>query len=592
MKSIFFGLVLLSGLMLSTMAQDKLDISEFKITGEIDAAAELQDTLQRTGGYKGGEKGTINVVQDDSLPLEAVKVRITDDTVTIAGNPARWAVYEFLGQRVGVRYLWPGEIGTYVPQMAPVLIEKKDIDFRPELLRRDFRQNRSKQQSLIAWCDKHYLSTQRTPKGLSWGHAQHDWFEKYGKTMPELFAVNPKGKVGIWGGFSKPDRAKLRISSPKVVEMVVQEWIQKGKPDGICLSPTDSPGYDTSPETMAMDPVPYPKEAVWSGKGANLTDRHVKYWNRVYEKVKVHNPKVKVAVYAYGAYREPPDTVKLIPNVYHISMVPSWYEADKRIWKGWGEQAEAMYLRPNWPFSGYSAPYFQLKHMGDFIRFAYQHKMKGFDVDSITPFFGMRGPFNYMICRMMAHPELDPEVVLNEFYSGFGAAAEDVRKHYEYWEEYSNKVAMPVTAGGGVGGNENGLYLRTMKEHKFSTSALAGSLLMLPYLYKDDVLNPGIEILKGGLSKVSGEDKQRLQFLIDAYEPLKVQRELVAIYIDLMYKSKDKSLTGAMAAKNKEYVECYNRVYKGVAVARDGLNKWLKDGLKDRKLDEKSLQGL
>jgi hypothetical protein len=586
LKRSILGLLFLSTGAMPLLSKS-IDISGFEIKGSMEAAQELKSTLERTGGYTGGGSGTIQIVDDEALPIETMKVTIRDDNITIAGNPAKWAVYEFLGRKIGVRYLWPGHLGTYVPKMSKVIIDDQSFEFRPELLRRDFRQKKG--DLLLEWCDKHYLSKKRNLPGIRWGHAQHDWFEKYSKSMPGLFAVNPKGNSKPWNG--KADRAKLRIGSPKVVDMVIKEWIEAGKPNGICLSPTDSAGYDTSPESMALDPVEYDKELVWTGK-VNLTDRHVKYWNTVYEKVKRLNPDVKVGVYAYGAYREPPKTLKLAPNAFHVQVVPTWFEEDKRIWHGWSEQAEAMYLRPNWPFNGYSAPYFQLQKMGDWISFAYKHKMKGFDCDSITPFFGMRGPFYYMIARMMAHPEMNPQDVLAEFYSGFGAAADDVKAHYDYWEKYSDTLGMPVTAGGPVGGDPEGPYMRMVKEYKFTTQPLAGSMLMMPILFKDDVVDPAIQILTKALPKVEGEDRARLQFLIDAYEPFKLQRELVGIYIEIMYKSKNLSLLPKMRAKEKEFVEAHNRVYKGVNEVRSGLNKWLNTGLQERGLDNKSLEGM
>jgi hypothetical protein len=568
---------------------DFLDISEFEITSTNEASVYLKNALTKTGGYVGGSAGTIEVVEDSSLPIEVMKVTIADDKVSIAGNPAKWAVYEFLGRKLGVRFLWPGELGTYIPSMKRVKLDRSNFEFRPELLRRDFRHGKA-QQTVQDWCDKHYLAKQRMPKYLKWGHAQGDWYEKYFKKQPDLFAMNPQGKVAVWTKH-QPERVKLRLSNPKVRELIVKEWLDEGKPNGICLSPTDSAGYDTSPETMAMDPVKYAKEDVWPGK-VDLTDRHVKFWNEIHHEASKHNPNLKVCIYAYGAYREPPKTVQLTPNTYHVQLVPAWYESDKVRWQEWGKQADAMYLRPNWPFTGYSAPYLQLKKIGDFISFAYRNKMKGFDVDSITPFFGMRGPFYYLIARMMAHPELDPNQVLEEFYSGFGAARDEVREHYAYWEKYSDEMGMPVTAGGAHGGDPNGKYIRILEREKIPHNPLAGSMLMLPYLYTDEVIEPALAILRRGLAKAEGDEKKRVQFLIDAYEPFKAHRELASVYVNFMYKTKDESLLKVLAQKNREFVEIHNRVYAGVATVKDGLNKWTKSGLQQRNLDWKSLQGL
>jgi hypothetical protein len=563
-----------------------VDITEFKVAGTGPGVAHLKEILGKTGGYKGEGEGVIEIKEDDSLPTETMKAVISDKKIVISGNPAKWAVHEFVGQKLGVRYIWPGRLGTYVPKRERVVIDDANINFRPHLYRRDFRQRKAGP-PISDWCDTHYLSIKRTPKGLNWGHAQHDWYAKYSKTHPDLFALSPKNDIKPWSNEAK--WAKLRISSPKVWQFVVDEWVKKGKPNGICLSPTDAPGYDTSPETMAWDPVKYAREEVWSGKGCNLTDRHVRYWNTIYDKVSKLNPNVKVAVYAYGAYREPPKTEKLRPNVYHISMVPTWFDEDKRVWHGWGEQAEALYLRPNWPFVGYSAPYFQLHKMGHWINFAYENKMRGFDVDSLCHYYGVRGPFNYLIIRLMAHPEMKYQDVLTEFYSAFGGAAEDVRRHYEYWEKHSDTIGMPVTAGGPVGGDPEGLYIKTMEREKMPVQPLAGSQLMMPFLYNDDVVDPAIQILKDALPKAEGEDRERVQFLIDAYEPFKKEREMVRVYNEVVYRKRDKSLIPKLRELDKQFVEAHNRVYEGISRPKHtGMNKWLQKNFQART----SLDGL
>lgn len=552
---------------------DTLDISAYRIVGDKDDAKILRKHLERTGAYAPGEgAGVIEIADDKSLPLEAMKVVVEDGRVAISGNPARWAVYEFLGQKIGVRFLWPGRLGTYVPQLKAIRIDRAAIDFRPELLRRDFRQA-GKPAAVLEWTDKHYLSKERTPKDLNWGHAFHDWYEKYAKDKPELFALDPDGRITPWA--NDPTRAKLRISSPAVMDAIKDDYIRRGMPDFICLSPTDSAGYDTSEASMALDPEPYSKADVWAGK-VNLTDRHVKYWNSVLAELRKWNPKLGVAVYAYAAYRTPPRTVRLTPGAFHVQIVPSWYEEDEEIWQGWGEQAQAMYLRPNWPWNGGSSPFYPLHKMGAFIEFAHANKMQGFDMDSLTGFFGMRGPFYYLIVRKMAHPEIPTDAIVEEFVSAFGEAREDIRRYVQYWEDYSEALGMPASAGGGQGGDPDGLYITTLERENLGTNPLAGSWWMMPFLYGDDVIQPAMDILERALAKAKGESRERVQYLIDAYTPFRIQRELMATVIEYSFRSKRPQLLDRIESLCEEFMTAHQAMY-GEAAFGTPLVKWVRN---------------
>lgn len=542
-----------------------LDISGYTVTGDATAAAILKEHLVKTGAWRPGTaQGTIEVVQDDRLSRETMKTTVVDGKVTIAGNPARWAVYEFLSQKIGVRFLWPGDCGTAVPALSQIVIDRGEINFRPALIMRAFFQNKAPE-SVRAWTDKHYLSEERAPQNMKKVHAFKDWYKKYSSSRPELFAVNPKG--GIEPISKDPTRAKLRNSSPAVLAAIREEYVREGRPDYFCISPTDSAGYDTSDASMALDPEPYSKEDVWAGK-VDLTDRHVKYYNSVLAELRKENPQVEIIVNAYAAMRNVPKTARLTPGAFHVQMIPTWYPDDYPTWLGWSEQASAMYLRPNWPHNGGSSPFYPLHKIGATIEFAYAHKMQGMSVDALLGYFGMRAPFYYLIVRKMAHPEIPTAVILDEFTSGFGAAKDEIKAYVQYWEDYSEKMAMPVSAGGGQGGDPNGLYLTTMAREKLPDNPLVGSWFMMPYLYTDEVIQPAMDILEKAQAKATGADRERVQYLIDAYVPYKMQRDLIAVVIDYRFRSKDPKLRAKIQTLEVECDAAYKKMYGDVWFGR------------------------
>ena len=80
-------------------------------------------------------------VQDDmdrdaftfTFPAEDVMV-ITGGS----GNGLEYAAYEFLERYLGIRWLFPGEIGEYIPTMTEVVIPRQEVAQSPSFLSRTF----------------------------------------------------------------------------------------------------------------------------------------------------------------------------------------------------------------------------------------------------------------------------------------------------------------------------------------------------------------------------------------------------------------------------------------------------------------------
>ena len=115
------------------------------------------------------------------------------------------AVYDFLERFAGVRFYFPGELGTIVPQnKALMLPEKIDIIDRPDLINRDnYSGHKSK------WYEKNdiYLGTlkgynlsflrqRNTDRPMPFGHglAYLDLIKRFGSSHPEYFALTPDNR--------------------------------------------------------------------------------------------------------------------------------------------------------------------------------------------------------------------------------------------------------------------------------------------------------------------------------------------------------------------------------------------------------------
>jgi hypothetical protein len=87
-----------------------------------------------------------------SLSPEAFTLRAADAALTIAGDDGGgdpldpdvragtlFGVYEWLGRDLGVRWLWPGELGTVVPRAGTIVAQPVDATVTPPFAQRRVR---------------------------------------------------------------------------------------------------------------------------------------------------------------------------------------------------------------------------------------------------------------------------------------------------------------------------------------------------------------------------------------------------------------------------------------------------------------------
>ena len=160
--------------------------------------------------------------------------------------------------------------------------------------------------------------------------------------------------------------------------------------------------------------------------------------------------------------------------------------------------------------------------------------MIGFDFDSLMGHWANQGTLYYLIARLSERPDLSSEQVIAEYTGAFGPAAPVVREYLDYWEQFTARVASPVTAGGDVSQDRNGLYETLARKHGITVSALSGSWRIMPFLYTDEVIAPGEAILARA-QQVAANDSETVQnrigFLQAGLQLLKGQREIIRLAV-------------------------------------------------------------
>ncbi|MFC1606697.1 DUF4838 domain-containing protein [Candidatus Latescibacterota bacterium] len=467
----------------------------------------------------------------DGLAPEEYRIFSDDRHLVFIGHdteesPATmWAVCHFLDRKLGVRWLWPGELGTYVPKRDRISFRSGlDITGRPELERRILRYW-VQDEEVDDWSLRHQMGSR---SDIKFGHAFGDWWDKYHEQHPDYFAVTPEGYKQP---YPEPFLVKLNIGNPAVADQVFQEWIDAGKPDNWCVGPNDSAGWCTSEQSRALDPPELrgvPAIDIFRNR-VSLTSRFVKFWNGILVRMHELNPKVTLSTYAYSCYREAPTDIKLEPG-FIMGVVNTYYAYDS--WMAWHDAGAKLLLRPNWWHIGGCAPHLPLHDAGKFFRFTRENSMIGFYFDSIMGYWGTQSPFYYLIARLSEHPEMTVDNVITEYASVFMSAAPAVENYIAYWEDFTARAAYTIPAGGSISQDRDGLYETAAREHNLPLHPLNGGWFTMPYLYTDDVLDGAFALLDDADRLASNdprEVKDRIQFLRDGITYLKKVRDLVAL---------------------------------------------------------------
>jgi hypothetical protein len=435
-------------------------------------------------------------IEPQRLAREAYTMRSVGNDLFIVGrestgDPLRqdnadvgtlFGVYEFLERFLGVRWLWPGELGTYVPKTdtvefwslnetrAPALTfrllvwsrirsivlgggtlseEDSRLGFSPEGARRYGH-------ALQVLLRRHRLGGRDAEPPT--GHAFSGWWQRYGQEHPEWFALRRDGTRG------HPDKeyahVSMCVSNEELQDFIVRQW------DGqsvLRLGPVDRPGRCTCANCRAWD-GPQPETPPWFARHVYATDprarelfagatsdRYARFWKAIRQKAAKRNPHVVVsASYIYeNEFPAPATDIRLNKNIYaefvqwqdpHLRWFPmpdEAFEWIKEQWLGWRRTGIRMAYRPNYLHDGYVMPHFDTWQSGGFFKFACEHGMEGARFDSLTGQWAAQGLRLYVHLRLLNKPELEIETIRAEYVSAFGPAAGTVERYFDYWENYA-----------------------------------------------------------------------------------------------------------------------------------------------------------
>lgn len=425
-----------------------------------------------------------------------------------------YAVYDFLQDQLGVRWLWPGETGTVIPTAPTISVGEIDIHEVPQIKQRKLRVTvRSSvldaiedftgplDRSVVPKLqqdEQRWITRMRMGRSLfiNYGHAFTRWYERYGEEHPEYFALYDGTRTT-----RNPERVKMCVAEPALWDAVVADWRAKWEQNPVAYQTlnaceNDGGGFCECEKCTAWDVPDYVNQTP-EGPEVILSDRYAKFWNEIAKRVAQIDENAYVAAYAYSRYRFPPRETKLEPNII-IGFVPavgypnsgSQSAQFREDWLAWHDQAAMLFLRPNWLGSLHAVPRAPLYRMADDFRFAARNGMIGTDYDSLSGQWLAQGPVYYLLSRLHWDTNASTEQLLGEYYSAFGAAAPKVREYFEYWNDYAT--------------TEWPKWSETIYELGYRNSG-RGSERIIPYIYDDEAFAPARELLMQARRAVAQE---------------------------------------------------------------------------------------
>ena len=463
-------------------------------------ARELKYHLDRiTGGdfritnKKPAQGAFIELAPDSSLPPETAVARTEKDRVLLSGpaDGLPLAVFYFL-EKLGCRYLWPGELGKVIPSKPTLHAPEMDLKAAPTLQARRVRYNVDNKPSSLSTgmrlagvrdlkveqdFAKLYSARAVDHKGNSrmfrwhgqgarthyqWGHAMGYLWKKYGAEHPEYFALQANGSRSQ---AAAPDRPRLCKSNQGLAEAICHDAEKyftthpNANSRSVCLNDGGHTSFCLCENCRKLDPVnayPITMNIRQPGGGikpvayVSLTDRVLYFFNRVAEQLARKFPDKKLSIYIYSHYSTLPVKVRPHPAmVLYLTDFSYTNEARRQRclndYAKWCSFGNPVLFRPNalLGFAGALAPQNYARKIFNDLEFFKANGLVGTDYDCNEKHWACKGLTYYALLKAHWNPDrLDFDAILDDYCrSGFGPAAEEVKQYFLRVEKITDQAA-------------------------------------------------------------------------------------------------------------------------------------------------------
>lgn len=517
--------ILTLALAVSTFGSFQLDDQNFAetaivISEDIDsanqfAAQELQKHLWLITGHKfsiasspGNARKIFYVgIKPDSdtrsLENEEARYVITDDAIYLYGeDKINWrsgymmseivgywashlnrlgtlyAVYSFLENELGVRWIEPGDDGIAYAQTKRINLENKaeswvsQFDYTrglrtyawrydsfemakehiPDAFQLTEEEVDEKRIEDDLWLRRMRMGN-RSGIRLQFSHAFTRWWEKYGETNPEFFALTDRGKREPIS-LEQPDRVKMCVSNPEFISEVVKQYVNLRKQDPLKFYALDASENDGGPGGMGqychcencqeLDVLQEGEEF-----GDHLTDRYVWFYNRCLEEARKQVPDAVVCGFIYSHTSLKPPRKQRVSDGVILQIVPSMADPiseTRKLYEDWYNMgARKVLYRPNDLCVDFGLPLGHEERIFEAQKMGFEYGAEGIDHDSIYGYWtGISGINYYILAKAQVYPDKGFQHWMDEYTSVYGNAQADIKAYFQHWREIFYQRFLPA----------------------------------------------------------------------------------------------------------------------------------------------------
>ena len=427
------------------------------------AAKEIQRVIRRATGASlklatyAPVSPAIRLKSDNALPHDGFEIRIENNDLVIAGNdsepkamwdlPSHGTLYgamEALEHFVGVRWLFPGELGEDVPHHDALRIEMKGpIRRAPGFAARlvaylgeSDREIGSRYLPTLDWMKHQRLTNAQHPHATAYGHSWDDYLK------PADMEAHPEWKSTNGEAVRKGRVKFFCTTAPGLVELfakrVIESMDRNPKRGMTSISATDGGGFCTCErckKLISPDPHGKPNHAV-----AILT-----FYKQVGEIIARERPGRRLGGLVYYNYQYPPTNAPKLPdnvslcwaplNYYGYGLLkPVYRDEFEVVMKRWSKITPHFFYHnySTWMRSYHGAPLpVSLNILKRELPAAAKHRAWGARMVG-TSAWGINAPINYLLAKQLWDAHLDVSATLNDWLErAYGPGWHHMRALYD-----------------------------------------------------------------------------------------------------------------------------------------------------------------
>ena len=322
-------------------------------------------------------------------------------------------------EQLGVRWFWPGELGTVIPKSQTVVLPPQTTIQVPSFPSRHLSGIPADWERQLRGGGPRFPSAH----GIRLGISRDRLFEDH----PEFHALIDGHRSSKQLCLSNPELLKLTIESTK------QFFRDNPQSDIIGMGANDGRGFCQCERCRALDAGDYDP----FGHCESMSDRYVWFFNQVLAGIRDEFPSKQIGFYAYAAYCRPPRKVRpdprIVPAVAMISLCrlhgmnnPVCPEKNYEQWiiQQWGKLVPEVYYRGYWfNLADPGLPFFMIRRIADEVPLGKRLNIAGWRTECNSNWAGA-GPSLYLAYKLMWNHTQDAQVIVDDYCQKFfGPAA-------------------------------------------------------------------------------------------------------------------------------------------------------------------------